>query len=66
MSFGSSPKQPVPQEMPVTPTIDDASRDRDVNDAMRRRKGRAAAILAGKNSGSTKSVGAATKTLMGG
>lgn len=66
----SSPKMPTPVAPPAAPppppTIDDAARERDLNDAMRRRKGRAAALYAGKTGGSTAGVGGATKTLTGG
>lgn len=62
----SKPKMPAVQEPPPPPTIDDAARERDLNDTMRRRKGRAAALYAGKTGGSTAGVGGATKTLTGG
>lgn len=62
MSKPKAPPPPVPT--PPVPTIDDAIVNRDRNDAMRRRKGRAAAIYAGKEK-TGKAVGAATKTLTG-
>lgn len=66
--FGGKPKaMPVPVAPPPAPTIDDASQSRDAADRATRRKGRAAAIFAGKSKTSGSSSGtSATKTLTGG
>lgn len=56
---GGSPKMPTPVAPPPTPTIDDAAQSRDANDVMRRRKGRAAALYAGKNGGGVGATSAA-------
>lgn len=61
--FGGSKTPAAPAPLPPVPTIDEAARERDVNDAMRKRKGRLAAIYAGKTASA--SSGAATKTLTG-
>ncbi len=63
---GKTPKMPVPVQPPPAPTIDEASASRDVADRATRRKGRAAALFAGKNEGSRGAAGPATKTLTGG
>ena len=65
MSFSRPKAPPPPEPVAPVPTIDDAIVNRDRNDAMRRRKGRAAAIFAGKEKTGGKAVGAATKTLTG-
>lgn len=64
MSFSKPKAPPTPAPVAPAPTVDDAIVNRDRNDAMRRRKGRAATIFAGKRK-SDKVVGAATKTLTG-
>lgn len=66
MSFGKKPQTPTPVAPPPVPTIDDASKARDDSDALRKRRGRAASILAGKSSMATNMVASAAKTLTGG
>lgn len=63
----SKPKIQPPVPPPPVPTIDDASKARDDSDALRKRRGRASMILAGKNieSGKAKYQSGA-KTLTGG
>lgn len=63
----SKPKMPPPPAPPPpVPTIDDASKARDDSDALRKRRGRAASILAGKIAESTSKYQSAAKTLTGG
>lgn len=62
----SKPKIQPPVPPPPVPTIDDASKARDDSDALRKRRGRAASILAGKTSESTSKYQSGAKTLTGG
>ena len=56
------PKQQTPQPAPPPPTIDEAQRNADEADKLRRRKGRLATVFAGQRGGAT---AVATKTLTG-
>lgn len=58
------PKIVVPQADPV-PTIDDARQSQDLMDRLRRRRGRASAILTSPT-GDTSSPSVAVKQLLGG
>lgn len=60
----STPKMPKPQELPKTPTVDEAQRNRIEADRLRKRRGRAATILSTNESQTTGSVG--TAALLGG
>ncbi len=63
----SKPKTPTPQApfvMPKTPTVDQSVLDRQQSEAMAKRRGRAATVLAG-SSGPVQSGSVATKSLLG-
>lgn len=57
------PDMPLPPEAPRPPTIDDAAKARGAEDALRRRRGRAATILTGPQGAGLPTT--ATKTLLG-
>lgn len=59
------PPPPAPVQMPVTPIVDRTIIDREAADMARRRKGRAATILAGDTGPSMPEGSVATKTLLG-
>lgn len=62
--FGKKPKaMPPPVAPPPAPTIDEASASRDAADRATRRKGRAAAVFAGKSGARSTSAVSAAKTL---
>lgn len=64
--FGGGPSIPPPPpipEPPPAPTIDDATKARENEDALRRRKGRAATVLTG--SAGAGAPRTATKALLG-
>jgi hypothetical protein len=60
------PKQPSQKPLPAAPTIDDAGKNRDELDRMRRRRGVLANIFAGAQPGSAASPSVGVQTLGGG
>lgn len=59
------PPPPRPIEMPRAPTVDQTTVERDRADMMRRRRGRAATVLTGGDTGGVAAGSVATKTLLG-
>lgn len=64
-SAPKAPPPPAPIEMPKTPVVDQTIIDREMADVMRRRRGRAASVIAGESGGMMAPGAVGTKSLLG-
>ena len=60
-----APPPPAPIEMPKTPVVDQTIIDREMADVMKRRRGRAASVIAGESGGMMAPGAVGTKSLLG-
>lgn len=64
-STPKAPPPPAPIEMPKTPVVDQTIIDREMADVMKRRRGRAASVIAGESGGMIAPGAVGTKSLLG-
>lgn len=64
-STPKAPPPPAPIEMPKTPIVDQTIIDREMADVMKRRRGRAASVIAGESGGMMAPGAVGAKSLLG-